>query len=76
MQPIPTRYPQQLPLDEGLQEELILKKARELYQRSHFLSARFSSFQKLMADPVVGRCMRLAATQCLRPVARGRGRSR
>lgn len=60
------RMQKQLPLDPALEEELVLKKARELFGLSLYLSGRYASFQKLMADPLVGRCMRLSATQCLR----------
>lgn len=64
----------QLALSPELEEELVLKKARELYTRSYFLSGRYASFNKLMADPLMGRCMRLAAQQCLRSASRTRGR--
>lgn len=60
----------QLPLDAALQEELVLAKARELYAKSPFLSRKYSSFSKLMADPVAGRCLRLCATQLV--MRRGR----
>lgn len=65
---------QQMPLDPVLEEELVLRKARELYANSRFLSGRFASFERLMADPVVGRCMRLSATHLLRRGSRTRGR--
>lgn len=65
----------QLPLDPELEEELLLGKARELFVRSRYLSARYASFNKLMADPVAGRCMRLSARQCLR-LANKKPRSR
>jgi hypothetical protein len=55
-----------LPPDAQLMEELILKKARELFERSRLLSSRYPSFARLMEDPLVGRCMRLSAAQCLR----------
>lgn len=46
-----------LPLDPTLKESLVLKKARDLYRRSRFLN--YSSFSRLMDDPIAGRCMRL-----------------
>lgn len=55
-----------LPIDPTVQEELVLTKARELYRRSGFLSVRYTSFKRLMEDPVAGRCMRLSATHLLR----------
>jgi hypothetical protein len=58
--------PLQLPLDAQLHEELVLAKARELFARSHYLSGKYPSFNKLMEDPVVARCMRLCAGQMLR----------
>lgn len=65
---------EQLPLDADLEEELVLRKARELFARSRYLSSRFASFSRLMEDPVVGRCMRLSATHVLRLGNRTRGR--
>lgn len=68
------RMQKQLPLDPALEEELVLKKARELYGRSRFLSARYASFARLMEDPVAGRCMRLSARHLLRLGDRTQGR--
>jgi hypothetical protein len=59
-----------IPLD----EELVLRKARELFDSSRVLSARWPSFQKALADPNVGRCLRLSATQLLRRAEQGKGR--
>lgn len=60
------QMPLALPVDPALLEELVLAKARELYGRSRFLAGKYASFNKLMADPVAGRCMRLSATHLLR----------
>ena len=70
----PRQLPLGLPTDPALLEELVLAKARELYGRSRFLSGRYASFNKLMADPVAGRCMRLSASQLLRLGSRTQGR--
>lgn len=64
----------QLPLDAELQEELVLAKARELYAMSAFLSSKYSSFARLMADPVAAKCMRLCAAQIV--MLRGSRRTR
>ena len=64
----------QMPLDPALEEELILEKAKVLYQRSKLLSGKYASFNRLMADPVAGRCLRLCARQLLRSGNRTRGR--
>ena len=55
-----------LPVDPTLQEQLVLKKARDLYRRSRFLNTRYASFNRLMDDPIVGRCMRMSAAHLLR----------
>lgn len=60
----------QLPLDAALQEELVLAKARDLYARSPFISRKYSSFAKAMADPVAGRCLRLCARQLVMRLGR------
>jgi hypothetical protein len=67
-------HAQQLPLDPGLEEELVLSAARGLYERSRYLSSKYASFSRLMADPIAGRCLRLCATQCLRLGKKTRGR--
>ena len=54
------------------QQALVLQEARVLYDASRFLSGRYASFAKLMADPLVGRCMRLSAAQRVRAGARTR----
>ena len=66
MNSIQQQMPLALLVDPDLLEELVQAKARELYACSRFLSGRYTSFNKLMADPVVGRCMRLSATHLLR----------
>jgi hypothetical protein len=60
------QIPLALPVDATLQEELMLKKARELYRRSRFLNSRYPNFKHLMDDPIAGRCMRMSATHLLR----------
>jgi|GEM_PF-1173213 len=55
-----------LPVDSALLEELMLKKASELYRRSRLLNIRYPSFKQLMDDPIAGRCMRMSATHLLR----------
>jgi hypothetical protein len=55
-----------LPMDPTLKENLVLEKARDLYRRSRFLNARYSSFNRLMDDPIAGRCMRMSAAHLLR----------
>ncbi len=67
-------HAQQLPLDPALEEELVQKKAREIYTQSRLLSAKYASFARLMEDPVAGRCLRLCATQLLRRGNKTRGR--
>jgi hypothetical protein len=53
-------------MDPTLQEELMLKKADELYRHSRLLNIRYPSFKHLMEDPIAGRCMRMSATHLLR----------
>lgn len=65
----------QLPLDPAMEQEAVLKKARALFDRSRYLSSRFASFDRLMADPVTGRAMWIAATQCVRSAV-GRANNR
>lgn len=67
--------PIQLPLI-PLDEEQVRRKARELFDSSRVLSARWASFDKVMADPLMGRCLRLSATALLRRADRARGRRR
>lgn len=55
-----------LPMDPAIKENLVLKKARDLYRRSRFLNIRYPSFDRLMDDPIAGRCMRMSATHLLR----------
>ncbi len=64
--PSQQQIPLALPVDPKLQEELMLKKARELYLRSRLLNIRYPSFNQLMEDPIAGRCMRMSATHLLR----------
>jgi len=68
------QVPLALPVDPDLLESLVQAKARELYASSRFLSGRYASFSKLMADPLVGRCMRLSALHLVRLGKRTRGR--
>lgn len=50
-------------------------KALELYMHSRVLRARFSSFEVLMANPVTGRSVRMAAAALVRSaLERTRGR--
>ncbi len=72
--PSPQQIPLALPVDPTLQEDLMLKKARELYRRSRFLSVRYPSFNRLMDDPIAGRCMRMSATHLLHLGDRTQGR--
>jgi hypothetical protein len=65
--------PRQLPLDAAMEEELVLRQARVMFTSSKLLSGRYASFEKAMADPVQGRCLRLCATQLLRLGKRTRG---
>ena len=60
------QIPLALPADPRLQEELMLKKASELYRRSRLLNIRYPSFKHLMEHPIAGRCMRMSATNLLR----------
>lgn len=69
MKPLPVQMPL-IPLD----DELVLRKARELFDSSRLLSARWPSFDKVMADPLVGRCLRMSATALVRRGSRARGR--
>ncbi|MCX7249064.1 MAG: hypothetical protein NTX31_15570 [Burkholderiales bacterium] len=64
--PAQQQIPLALPMDPTLQEELMLKKASELYRRSRLLNIRYPSFKHLMEDPIAGRCMRMSATHLLR----------
>ena len=59
------QLPLALPVDPVLYEQLVVKKARELYRHSRCLSDRYVNFDQLMEDPVVGRCMRLSAVHLL-----------
>lgn len=68
------RAAQQMPLDPAMEEELVLAKARQLYEHSRVLSGKYASFNRLMADPVAAQCLRLCARQVLRSASRKRGR--
>lgn len=57
--------PRQLPLDIPIDPELLEAKARELYERSRYLSGKYATFSKLMADPLLARCMRFTASRLL-----------
>lgn len=62
--------PRQLPLDIPIDPELLEAKARELYERSRYLSGKYASFSKLMADPLLARCMRFNANLLLQRAAK------
>jgi len=47
-------------------EVQVLTKARGLYLHSKVLRARHPSFEQLMADPISGRCVRMAAAALVR----------
>lgn len=68
------QLPLALPVDPALHEAMVQKKARELYSRSRFLSGKYSSFARLMEDPIAGRCLRLCAARVLRLGNGTRGR--
>lgn len=66
---------QQLPLL-PLDEELLLRKARELFDSSHLLQERWPSFDKALAHPSVGRCLRMSAAALLRRSSKKSGSRR
>jgi len=72
--PLPT-CPVQMPLI-PLDEELVLRKARELFDSSPLLCARWPSFDKALAHPTVGRCLLISARALLRPGNKKRNRRR
>ena len=45
--------------------ELLEAKAREIYERSRYLSGKYATFSKLMADPFLARCMRFTASRLI-----------
>jgi hypothetical protein len=49
-----------------LAPELVQQKCSELYEHSRFLRRKYPRLEKLLEDPVAGRCLRLCATQLLR----------
>lgn len=65
----------QIPLLE-LDEELVMRKARQLFEESALLTRRWSSFEQLMADPTVGRCLRMSARVLLARRANRANRTR
>lgn len=70
----PLQMPLALPeVDAAQFEALVLAKARGLFEGSRYLSARFASFERVMEQPVTGRCLRIAASALLR---RGQKRGR
>lgn len=73
MKPMPQTPSVQMPLL-PMDDELVLRKARELFDSSPLLSSRWPSFDKAMAHPSVGRCLRLSATALLRRGSKKRGR--
>jgi len=64
---------QQLHLNPAMEEELVLQKARELWRGSKNLSARYATFEGVMADAAQGKCLRLWATALVRRGKRTRG---
>lgn len=64
----------QLPLALPVPADAVQEKCAELFARSRFLQQKYRNLELLLADPVAGRCMRLCATQLLRPGRRTRGR--
>lgn len=62
----------QTPLLPELENELVLQKARELYERSRYLQGKYASLQRLLEDPLVGRSLLLGARQCVRQAKRTR----
>lgn len=70
-----TRNQVQVPLALAVPTELVLVKAAELFGRSRLLRKKYASLERLLEDPVAGRCLRLCATQLLRSQgSRTRGR--
>ena len=65
--------PQQLALDIPVDPELLEAKAREIYERSRYLSGKYATFNKLMADPFLARCMRFTASRLIGSAKRTRG---
>jgi hypothetical protein len=63
----------QMPLDPVMEAERVEQRARQMYERSRYLCARYASFSQLMDDPVAGRCLRLCALHSLRLGDRARG---
>jgi len=74
MQPTP-QPPQQLPLI-PMDEEQVLRKARQLFDSSPLLCARWPSFDKALAHPSVGRCLLISARALLRPANKKKSRRR
>lgn len=61
----PQRTPHQLALL-PLDEEDVRLMARRIFDSSRLLSERWPSFEKLMADPLTGRCLQISARALLR----------
>ena len=62
--------PRQLPLGLPLQvvenAALVEQKARALFARSTLLRSRYKSCDEALANPITGRCLRMAAAALLR----------
>lgn len=65
----PPPQPQQLALGLAIDPELLDAKAREIFEHSRYLSGKYASFSKLMADPLLARCMRFNANLLLQRAA-------
>lgn len=57
--------PKQLALQLPIDPELLDAKAREIFNHSRYLSGKYASFNKLMADPVLAKSLRLCAKHLL-----------
>lgn len=73
MKPMPHAPSVQMPLI-PMDDELVLRKARELFDSSELLRRRWPSFDKAMEHPNVGRCLRMNAMALLRRGSKKRGR--
>lgn len=54
-------------------EQAVQGRARALFHGSPLLAERWSSFEAAMADPVMGKALRVAAAALLRSAARRHG---
>lgn len=58
------------PTDPQAAEQALQGRARALFLGSPLLAARWSSFEAAMADPVMGKALRMAAAALLRSAQR------